>query len=86
MLTQSVMFNTYFELEAKMGDEVDYKDTANDSRLFAICKCKGRVPSGEPECTRNPEKELAYSGQGYCLWYLANGSAHCGHRFTHKKE
>ena len=80
------MFDTYFEIEAKMGDGVDYKDTANDSRLFAICKCKGRVPSGEPECTRNPEKELTYSGQGYCLWYLANGSAHCGHRFTHKKE
>ena len=86
------MFDTYFELEAKMDSGIDYKDMDNDSRLFAICKCKGRVPSGEPECTRNPDRELSSKGQGYCLWFLSNGktpssgSNHCGHRFTQKKE
>ena len=49
------MFDTYFELEAKMDSGIDYKDIDNDSRLFAICKCKGRVPSGEPECTSNTD-------------------------------
>ena len=86
------MFDTYFELEAKMGDGVDYKNTGGDDRLFSTCKCKGRVPAGEPQCTRNPKNELSSKGAGLCLWFLSNGntasngSNHCGHRFTHKKE
>jgi len=79
------MFETYYEQQAKM-DDVNYKDNTGDNKLYAICKCRGRVPSGEPDCIRNPEKELAYRGQGWCLWFLPDGSNHCGHRFKEKKE
>jgi len=83
------MFETYFEQKAAMASKEgyeDYKDLTGENKLYAICKCKGRVPKDEPECIRNPEKDLAHLGQGYCLWYLPNGSAHCGHRYKAKPE
>ena len=75
------MHETYFEEMLKMGDTKDYKSKRPPNQLYAICKCKGRVPPDEPECIRNTERELAHRGQGWCLWFLPNGSAHCGHRF-----
>lgn len=79
------MFDTWYETQAKMDESKDYKDNEGDNRIYAICKCSGRVPEGEPDCVRNPEKVLAHRGQGWCLWYLPNGSKHCGHRFPPEK-
>ena len=84
------MFETYYEQQAAMTASkdgyVDYRSNDGDDKLYAICTCKGRPPKDEPDCIRNPEKELAHSGQGWCLWYLPNGSNHCGHRFPPKDE
>ena len=69
-----------------MGDGIDYKNIIGDDTLFATCKVNGRVPTDEPNCVRNPSRELTYSGQGYCVNYRGtNGTRHCDHRFKDKK-
>ena len=75
------MFETYYEQRAAKDNAVDYKDSTGDNRLYAVCKCKGRVAKDQPECARNPNRELAHRGQGWCLWYMPNGSNHCSHRY-----
>ena len=82
------MFDTYFEQQAAMNDDsyTDYKSNEKEDKLYAVCKCKGRPPTGESDCVRNPARELSHRGQGWCLWYLPNGSAHCGHRFPPEKK
>ena len=82
------MYDTYFEQQAAMNTDgyTDYKDNVLEHKLYAVCKCKGRPPAGELDCVRNPAKELNHRGQGWCLWYLPNGSAHCGHRFPPEKK
>jgi hypothetical protein len=82
------MFDTYFEIEAGKVDTgyQEYKSSKGEDKLYAICKCKGRVPTGGLDCVRNPSKALAHTGQGYCIWYLPNGSHHCGHVNLKKDE
>jgi len=84
------MFETYYEqIQADMASKdgyIDYRDSSGENKLYAICKCKGRIPDGESLCIRNPDKELAHRGQGWCLWYMPNGSCHCGHRFPPKDK
>ena len=83
------MFDTWYEIKAKMPNKdgyEDYKDSAGENKLYSICECKGRPPHGGPYCVRNPNKDLAHRGQGWCIWFLPNGSSHCGHRFPPKEE
>jgi len=78
------MFDTYFEQKAAM-EPVDYRSNEGDAKLYAVCKCKGKIKDGEPKCIRNPDGDMARSG-GVCIWIMQNGSLHCSHRFPPKPD
>ena len=65
----------------------DYKDISGISCIYATCLCDGRIEEGELPCSRNPD-EIKKRDSTVCLWFLSNGSLHCGHRWesTQNKE
>ena len=76
------MFETYYEIEHRMDSDdkyTDYKDVTGISRIYAICKCSGRIAEAELPCVRNPDT-IFKRDETVCLWFLCNGSQHCGHR------
>ena len=83
------MFNTWYEEnQAKMSKDgyEDYQSHDGQDKLYAVCKCGGRIKDGEPLCMRNPDKLQKHKGQGYCLYYRNEGSYHCDHRFPPKGD
>ena len=76
------MFETYYEIKHQMDSDdkyTDYKDVSGISRIYAICTCEGRIKDAELPCVRNPDKAFKRDTK-LCLWFLSNGSQHCGHR------
>ena len=57
----------------------DYKDISGISCIYATCLCDGRIEEGELPCSRNPDA-IKKRDSTVCLWFLSNGSFHCGHR------
>ena len=86
------MYDTWYEINSAKKESMpeteyfDYRSNDGEHKLYAVCTCKGRIKEGDPLCARNPDKELAHRGQGWCLFFLPNGSAHCGHRFPPKEK
>ena len=77
------MFETYYEIEHKKMTEdgfTDYKDISGKSCIYAICKCEGKISNDKLPCSRNPETVYKYDKK-VCIWFLTNGSEHCGHRW-----
>jgi len=90
ILTQSVMFDTYYEIEHKKMNEdgfTDYKNMSGVSCIYSVCECEGRIKDKAFPCVRNPETVFRRDTT-VCLWFLSNGSLHCGHRWesTQNKE
>ena len=77
-------FHTAKQTVAKVNDR-GYKDYAElkHKELMTVCTCKGRVPQDGPVCERN--REECKRGNGYCLYYRANGTYHCDKQLE-KKE
>ena len=77
------MFETYYEIEHKKMTEdgfTDYKDMSGVSCIYAVCECEGRIKDKAFPCVRNPETVFRRDST-VCLWFLSNGSLHCGHRW-----
>ena len=65
------MHETYFEEMLKMGDTKDYKSKRPPNQLYAICKCKGRVPRMNRNVFVTQRGNLLTGGRvGVCGFYL----------------